>query len=265
VGEFSLSEVRTFYPADYYTHGISDVPQPKPSFLDRLRTHIAWWFDNGRDFHPNELPNHGGLVCDLGCGSGNSLRLFKVSGYQTVGVDPDPVARSIAADAGTILNGTAEDLPLDLLGKKFDVVLMSHALEHCIDPVKAISNAKKLLREDGTLVIEVPNNKALSFSIFRAFWPWTDIPRHLNFFSANSLLNLLQRNGLEIFNTIYVGYTIQFAPAWISKQRDIWKQIGSGRAPNFSGAAWAVLVRTALSQDKYKYASIRIHARIART
>src|SRR5262249_34564022 len=101
----------------------------------------------------------------------------------------------------------------------------------------------------------------LSFYMFGAFWPWTDIPRHLNFFSANSLSILLQRNGLEIFNTIYVGYTIQFAPAWISKQKDIWKQIGSGRAPNFSGAAWALLVRTVLSQDKYKYASIRIHAR----
>jgi len=126
-----------------------------------------------------------------------------------------------------IFDGTAEDLPLGLVSKKFGIVLMSHVLEHCIDPAKAITNAKQLISKDGTLVVEVPNNSAFSFSKFQVAWPRADIPRHLNFFTECSLPALFKQKGLKPFNTKYVGYTRQFSPAWISQQLNIWKQIGN--------------------------------------
>jgi SAM-dependent methyltransferase len=261
-GEFSASEVSSFYPEDYYTHSIAtNVPEGVPSFLERLRTHLAWRLDQGRDFHQNEIEIRGGTVCDIGCGAGQRLRLYKNAGFQTFGVEPDSIARSFSADAGEVFDGTAENPPKAIANRQFDVVQMFHVLEHCIDPAAAISNAKQMLAKDGTLIIEVPNNAALGFSTFKAAWPWTDIPRHLNFFTDKSLLTLLQRNRLKICKTLYAGYTRQFQPSWIAKEVEISRHILSGRAPNFDVAAWTLLLRTALSKDRYKYDSIRIHAR----
>ena len=261
-GEFYPTEVSTFYPDDYYTHGAAgNAPQPELSFLERLRTHLAWRIDWGRDFHPNEIEACGGAVCDIGCGAGNVLRLWKEAGYQTFGIEPDPIARLRAIEAGEIFDGTAENPPKAILNRKFDIVQMSHVLEHCIDPFAAIANAKQMLAKDGTLIIEVPNNAALGFSMFQAAWPWADIPRHLNFFTDTSLRLLLQSNGLMIHQTIYTGYTRQFAPNWIAKQSEIWRAIKTDRTPNFEIATWSLLLRTALSKDRCKYDLIRVHAR----
>ena len=189
------------------------------------------------------------------------MRLWKEAGYQTFGIEPDPIARLRAIEAGEIFDGTAENPPKAILNRKFDIVQMSHVLEHCIDPFAAIANAKQMLAKDGTLIIEVPNNAALGFSMFQAAWPWADIPRHLNFFTDTSLRLLLQSNGLMIHQTIYTGYTRQFAPNWIAKQSEIWRAIKTDRTPNFEIATWSLLLRTALSKDRCKYDSIRVHAR----
>ncbi len=242
-GEFTPGQIATFYPIDYYTHTAATPKSERISILERTLIHAAWRRDDGQDFDPAEL-KAGNTVCDIGCGNGGALRKFKAAGYRTVGIDPDGAAREAAKDAGEIYAGTAEDIPQ--LGS-FDVVLMSHVLEHCIDPSEAVAKAKSILAEKGTLVIEVPNNAALGFRWFGPLWPWTDIPRHLSFFTDRSLSILLERNGLKITKTYYTGYTRQFAPGWR-------RQVQS------SLSGWPLLARSAFSTDRLKYDSIRVHA-----
>jgi SAM-dependent methyltransferase len=264
-GNFSPTKVGSFYSMPYYTHDIIAKPKGNLAFLDRLRTHLAWRADSGIELQPREIAHAGQqgrlTFCDLGCGSGGQLRAFKELGYQVIGVEPDPKARSVAGRIGDVLDGTAEDLPPQIADRQFDVVLFSHVLEHCIDPVKALANAKRILAADGTLVIEVPNNGAIGFAWFKAAWPSTDIPRHLNFFTEQSLRALLQRSGFKITDVKYVGYTRQFVPEWIAMQEDIWRQIGTGSKPKFGRAAWRLLFRTAFASRASKYDSIRVHAK----
>jgi 2-polyprenyl-3-methyl-5-hydroxy-6-metoxy-1,4-benzoquinol methylase len=82
--------------------------------------------------------------------------------------------------------------------KKFDFIIMSHVLEHFIDPDKAIKNVIKLLAPDGIVYIEVPD---LYYTEYRTKSVWT--PEHLSYFTSMSLTNLMQQNKFRFwkFNT----------------------------------------------------------------
>jgi 2-polyprenyl-3-methyl-5-hydroxy-6-metoxy-1,4-benzoquinol methylase len=43
------------------------------------------------------------------------------------------------------------------IDKKFDVVVMSHVLEHMLNPVQAVKDALSLVKEGGHLIMAVPN------------------------------------------------------------------------------------------------------------
>jgi 2-polyprenyl-3-methyl-5-hydroxy-6-metoxy-1,4-benzoquinol methylase len=260
-GKFSPSSVLDFYNIDYYTH------QPPPSvsgdltIWERLRCQLAWRVDHGTDFRPTELGVPGGrTVCDIGCGNGDTMKALKNSGFQVTGIEPDAKARSLAAQVTEVFDGTAEQIPDQIKERSFDIVLMSHVLEHCIDPHAAIKNVRAILRPGGCVIIEVPNNDSKGFSKFGPNWPWSDIPRHINFFTERSLNDLLRTYGFKKSSVRYVGYFRQFTPHWIATQNEIWAAIGNGPRPKFDLAAWLLLAKTAFKKSSQKYDSVRIHA-----
>jgi SAM-dependent methyltransferase len=200
-GEFTADAVRDFYNIAYYTHApvSTGLDSNTWSFGERLRSHLAWRVDRGVGFRARELRDTGGrTVCDIGCGSGSNLELLKTAGFHVTGIEPDAKARSIAMNIANVFDGTAERLPPQVQNKAYDVVLMSHVLEHCIDPHSAVKNVCSILKPGGIAVIEVPNNASKGFAKFRANWPWSDIPRHINFFTERSLSALLRVSGFEI-------------------------------------------------------------------
>jgi SAM-dependent methyltransferase len=262
-GTFKPKLVSSFYQVEYYTHAQGQYEKHRLSLLDRIRVHLAWLRDGSLALHPREIadpPNNYRTFCDLGCGSGEQLTMFKEAGFEVIGVEPDQLARRIAKTAAEVLDGTAENVPSKILAKRFDIVLLSHVLEHCIEPLAALSNVKNFLSQDGTLIIEVPNNQAMGFSASQAAWPWADIPRHLNFFTKQSLEKALDISGFKITKVIFTGYTRQFSPEWTQTQNKIWRQIKAEPPPNFNLAAWKLLLRTAFSPPAKKYDSIRVHA-----
>jgi 2-polyprenyl-3-methyl-5-hydroxy-6-metoxy-1,4-benzoquinol methylase len=260
-GTFSPTAVRSFYDIDYYTHGENNSVFEEKTFLERLRCHLAWRVDKGEDFGPLELgPALGRTVCDIGCGSGSTLEALKHNGFSIVGIEPDAKARELAQKVCNVFDGTVEQLPTQIQFQKFDIVLMSHVLEHCIDLQIALRNIHSILTPSGTFVIEVPNCAASGFLRFGPNWPWSDIPRHINFFTELSLRKLLQKYDFKISHVRYVGYSRQFASHWINTQNEIWSAIGSGPRPKFGSAAWLLLAQTAFAKSSTKYDSIRIHA-----
>ena len=237
-GDFTPENVKSFYHADYYTHNIDgNSTQLKAGLADRLRDHIAWRCDYGMDFKVEELGVASGrTICDIGCGNGSMALMLEKAGFQVAGVEPDSIARRLCRPTD-MHEGTAENLPPVIAERRFDVVCLFHVLEHCIDPNVAVANARSILSENGLVVIEVPNNAALGFG---PEWPWTDIPRHLSFFTETSLIKLLSKHELKVFNVYYRGY---------------YRQIALTRS-------WRLLARTACASRSGKYDSIRVHARL---
>ena len=262
-GTFAPSDVTAFYTPDYYTHVAQESQSGhSSSMLDRLRVHLAWRADRGVDLSPQEVsPNNPApMLCDIGCGSGQAMSIFRQAGYSAVGIEPDPAARELAAKAGEVLAGTAEAIPATLADRQFDVVLLSHVLEHCIDPAAALVNVKRLLNPGGTAILEVPNNAALGFAMYGPAWFFADVPRHLQFFTEPSLRKALTQAGLRVTRVIHTGYSRQFTPQWLGAQAQIRERAGLEQGRFAKGSPWSLLARTAFTAPSRKYDSIRVHA-----
>ncbi len=268
---------------DYYTHDSTfseDAPArnpDKPKFIDWVMRRIGWQIDNSIEIRDDWFDKHfpkghkRGRVLDLGCGSGKILLRFREQQFaETLGLEPDPTARAVAASHGLIvLNGTAEALPPALIGQQFDVILMTHVLEHTLDPVQAMKNATSLLAPGGKLIVETPNNLAIGLEEASITWRWLDVPRHLNFFTPQSLKTMcvMADPTMRPDVTEFRGYYRQFTADWIADEQRIWdkyRTIGTQTDTlpkrNSSLQAWRLLSRTLLAPDERKYDSVRVIA-----
>jgi len=275
----SKDEAAGFYTLDnYYTHNANNDRGDKPngiatqrqnlSFLDRLRIHLSYRLDRGEDLNPNEvtpwLKVDRPTICEIGCGNGNNLTKFQAEGYAVFGVEPDPAAREMARQiTPNIFAGTAEELPETITDRQYDIVLMSHVLEHCLDINTVMSNVQGLLKDGGVYIVEIPNCNSLGFKSYRGEWPWSDIPRHLNFFTPSSLDKVLKKHGFGVELIKYSGFCRQFSDNWLNNEREIWTAFSQHdtnkhKQPNFKSRAWKLLLRSMFASNSSKYDSVRL-------
>lgn len=261
-GNLSEEEIASLYPPDYYTHQVAMESGQETSWPDRLRVHIAWRLDRTRWFAPGHFPSPGKL-CEIGCGNGNILERLRDRGFTVEGIEPDPQARQLAERVCKVHAGTGEEIPVEVERESFDYVLMQHVMEHTLRPSLVLANAWALLKSGGHLIIEVPNNRALGFWKFKAFWPWTDCPRHRHYFTAQSLCRIIEESSFQVVETEYVGFERQFRNEWLRAQDRIWGTIAdpSTKRPNFRRSAWWLLARCVFASPPQKYDTIRVTAR----
>jgi ubiquinone/menaquinone biosynthesis C-methylase UbiE len=82
-------------------------------------------------------------------------------------------------------------------GESYDVVSMSHYLEHTLDPAAEIEAAARVLPTGGLLFIEVPDPESrLGRILGRAWLPWFQ-PQHLHFLSVKNIQRLLIERSFE--------------------------------------------------------------------
>jgi 2-polyprenyl-3-methyl-5-hydroxy-6-metoxy-1,4-benzoquinol methylase len=140
-----------------------------------------------------------GSVFDIGCGSGNFLLQLKEKGYDCCGVElnRDCVKFGREKRGLDIREGTLETA--DFGGKKFDLITVLSTLEHMGHPLRALVRVKSLLREDGIVIISVPNIRYLPFHIQHALGMQTktlDPTAHLFYFSPPTLRMMCEKAGL---------------------------------------------------------------------
>ena len=91
-------------------------------------------------------------LLDIGSSTGVFLKLMRdVYGCEPVGVEPGDVFREYSTDSGI---RTFADLS-DVDGT-FDLITMTHVLEHFTDPLDRLRTVSDLLEDDGVLFVEVP-------------------------------------------------------------------------------------------------------------
>lgn len=95
----------------------------------------------------------GAVLVDVGCGGGLLAPHVRDRGYVHVGVDVTASALRLAAQAGVVaVRGDATAVPL--ADACADVVVAGEVLEHVPDLVAAASEACRLLRPGGLLVLD---------------------------------------------------------------------------------------------------------------
>ncbi len=136
---------------------------------------------------------------DFGCGSGAQLeRVKKIHPrWDFYGLDINPVACQKTKEKGfKVFCGDV--LKIDLPSNFFDIVNMSHVIEHLSDPVLVLRRINKITKPSGRLIISTPNFDSISAKIFKKFWYALDTPRHLFIFNKRTITALLNKTGFAV-------------------------------------------------------------------
>ncbi|MEI8290829.1 MAG: class I SAM-dependent methyltransferase [Verrucomicrobiota bacterium] len=138
-----------------------------------------------------------GHVLDVGCGTGDFLFRMRALGWAVTGVDFDgkAIANAKAKHGFNLLH-------TDLAGahfpdNSFDAITMHHVIEHVPEPVALLSEAKRILKPGGRLVVTTPNVQSLGHSILKDCWRGLEPPRHLQIFSLRALSECARQAGFD--------------------------------------------------------------------
>jgi SAM-dependent methyltransferase len=91
--------------------------------------------------------------------------------------------------------GTVEALDEPEAGA--DVVAMFDVLEHLVDPLAALQALRRLVDDEGLLILSTVNSAGLHARARKATWPWF-IRSHLFYFTPQTLEAMLRRSGFQM-------------------------------------------------------------------
>ncbi len=153
----------------------------------------------------------GGTILDIGCGTGEFLGTMKRAGWDTLGLEPDEGARTMAAQQQDVTVREPDHL-FAMNGPQFDVISMWHVLEHVHRLHENLQQIRSLIHPRGVLLIAVPNYQSGDAEHYGKEWAAYDVPRHLYHFSAPNMKALLGQHGFEVkelrhmpFDAFYVS------------------------------------------------------------
>jgi 2-polyprenyl-3-methyl-5-hydroxy-6-metoxy-1,4-benzoquinol methylase len=182
--------------ADTYTTGFQ-----RPRHLDDLITTAVARQDPGK-------------AIDVGCNDGALMEHLRRAGYtKVVGLEPNSVAADIARKKGhEVYTGYLTEEEAGRIVAKhgaFDTLFVRHVVEHVPDLEGFFAGVRALLRDDGLLVIELPDVEE-SFALGSPAILWEE---HVNYFTRAQAEHMLRRFGFEVRdrrNYVFGGGSVAF-------------------------------------------------------
>lgn len=150
------------------------------------------------------------IIVEAGCGTGHVLEEIadSISTSNLIGVDPlewwlDKATKRLG-DRAKLVKGFAEELPFG--DKSVDFVICTEVIEHVIDPAVVLCELKRVVKDEGLIVVSIPNEKLINrlkdvvefFKIYQRLF--SNIPRrnddewHLHSFDLKSFKKCIPSN-----------------------------------------------------------------------
>ncbi len=146
------------------------------------------------DINANQQPS----LLDVGCGEGWALKFFKNQGWTVTGLDYSSYGckKQNPDCLGYLLEGDIYCTLEELIGRGnlFDCIWLSNVLEHVREPQKLLLNCNSLIRDNGIMVVVVPNDfSVLQKHLFESgYIPanyWVTRPDHISYFNLSGLIS----------------------------------------------------------------------------
>ena len=153
----------------------------------------------------NILPKSKGRVLDCGCGAGDNAHILNTQGWAVTGITISPLEQQIASSycEKVYLADLDHGIP-ENVGVGFDLVLMSHILEHLIHPERLIEDSKHVLNPNGMIAVALPNVLAYRnrlrflFGKFEYESGGVMDGTHVRFYTFSTGAELLRSNGYHL-------------------------------------------------------------------
>lgn len=184
------------------------------------------WFTKNRFAYESEIGAvrrfipFQGLGVEIGTGTGRFSIPFNIS----IGVEPSREMAKIGDERGiTIHNAYAEDLPF--CKNHFDFVLMINTICFVEYPIKALSEAYRILIDNGQLIIGILDRETALGRIYNSIKSSHKFYKEAKFYSTEEITIMLQNNG---FREIQTCQTIFSNPETMNKVDEEKEGFGEG-------------------------------------
>ncbi len=176
-------------------------------------------------------------MLDIGCGAGEYLKVGSDLGMNVTGYDVDHSIKDYILNTYgfNVVSGDLNENTFQ--SNSFDVVVLSHVIEHLNDPELMIRNINKFLKKDGVLILTMPNPDALIDNIVSwakcvigkdagdaRLTPYVT-PFHINGFSRKSTRILVEKCGFSV-NYLSVISGLSWADGRFSMIKKLIKMLG---------------------------------------
>lgn len=160
-------------------------------------------------------------IVEVGCGAGHVLKeiTHKINTKNLIGIDilEDWLnqAKEKLGDKVKLIKGFAEKLPFN--DNSIDYLVCSEVLEHVIDPIVVLNEIKRTVKENGLIVISIPNETIInkiknlfdSVKLYDKLFPNLEKHNdwHIHCFDLQSFKDCIPK-GLEIQKIKYIPNSI---------------------------------------------------------
>ncbi|MES2764663.1 MAG: class I SAM-dependent methyltransferase [Bacteroidota bacterium] len=136
-------------------------------------------------------------ILDFGAGTGVLLHELKKLGAGVEGIELSKWACEYGEKKFGVKMHNGDLFVLPISDNKFDIIIMSHVIEHLPDPVEIVLKLKNWLKPGGILMVATPNVESTGEHIFKSKWLYYIPNEHLQLFSPQSIDFFFKKIGLQ--------------------------------------------------------------------
>lgn len=213
----TLQRLADYYAIDYRNGCFAgaDVADVSQFPLDNL-----FYYNRGQsiaDLVAPYLSNPTPHILDIGAGYGHILYALgeRFPSAARSAIEFSKVCVDHLRSIGVTVYDQAAEEALPQISEQFDLIILSHVLEHLLQPHEMLQLIQQRLTPGGLLYIEVPHipTEALTQYLDSVWAPRFDEP-HITFFSPQSLTRLLTAAGFAVRFCDTAGLTYRQISAW---------------------------------------------------
>lgn len=145
-------------------------------------------------------------LLDVGCGRGNITKFINqqipIANIDAIDISEKAI-RLAESEVSKIHFINADAMSYDANGLSYNIILLNNIYEHVENPVAVLLNLKKMLTEDGIIIISTPNRYSIKNIIRKLIGLRIFIPTyHITEYSLGQLYDHHQYAGLKIKRVI---------------------------------------------------------------
>ena len=169
---------------------------------------------------------------DFGSGDGAFFKHMAATSLKMEALDPFFKAKHIEDES---FYSELTEVP----DNQYDMVFMWHSLEHVPMLENTINDIYKKIKDNGSLIVAVPNHRSFDSIYYNEYWAALDVPRHLWHFTTSSIKKVMLKNGFKLKKSFPLPLDAYYISYLSAKQKKsyfpIIEGIAIGTISNFIG------------------------------